>query len=247
MRITFFSSSEFILPLIKEIKSCEGKSLVEVFETQYLNLRQLIKEHNLIEAELLYPQGFFDTSHSFLNYVKCLNIPETKSRITLEQIISTSEKINRGKIVVNPVLEYCRQSDIPFFAPIKLNSTFTELKETYLNKTDFAILASYGQIISDEILNLPKYGFINWHPSLLPKYRGASPIQSVILHNETKTGLTWLNMVKAMDAGDIWLQLPFNLQPTSSSLNIENIAIQLGLQTWSLPLIMKIIHLTLAN
>ena len=71
------------------------------------------------------------------------------------------------------------------------------------NSFDIAILAAFGQIIPKEILTIPKYGFLNVHPSLLPKYRGPSPIRTPILEGETKTGVTIIKLDKELDHGPI--------------------------------------------
>ena len=70
-------------------------------------------------------------------------------------------------------------------------------------KVDLAILVAFGQIIPQEILKIPKFGFINVHPSLLPKYRGPSPIQSAIIKGEIKTGVTIIKLDQEVDHGPI--------------------------------------------
>lgn len=72
-------------------------------------------------------------------------------------------------------------------------------------KPDIVVTAAFGQILSEEFLNIPKYGVLNVHASLLPKYRGSSPIQHAILNDENETGVTIMRTVKAVDAGDILL------------------------------------------
>lgn len=71
---------------------------------------------------------------------------------------------------------------------------------------DLVVTAAFGQILSERFLSIPKYGVLNVHASLLPKYRGASPIQHAILDGEEETGITIMRTVKAVDAGDILLQ-----------------------------------------
>jgi len=71
---------------------------------------------------------------------------------------------------------------------------------------DIAVVAAYGQIIPQTVIDIPKFGFINIHPSLLPKYRGASPVQSAILNGETETGVTIMLMDEKMDHGPILAQ-----------------------------------------
>lgn len=88
--------------------------------------------------------------------------------------------------------------------PEKLDSDFTSLLKT-LNP-DLFVVAAFGQIIPEEILNLPKYGSLNIHPSILPKYRGASPIQAAILNGDSATGVTIIKMDERMDHGPIVAQ-----------------------------------------
>lgn len=68
---------------------------------------------------------------------------------------------------------------------------------------DIIVVAAYGQILSEDVLNIPKYGCINIHASLLPKYRGASPIEASIINGDEKTGITIMYMAKGLDTGDI--------------------------------------------
>ena len=70
-------------------------------------------------------------------------------------------------------------------------------------KPDLIVTCSYGRIIPEAIINAPQFKAVNIHPSLLPKYRGASPIQSAVLNNDSETGVTFLYMTKDLDNGDI--------------------------------------------
>src|SRR3990167_11267737 len=81
-----------------------------------------------------------------------------------------------------------------------------DLSSIIHNQFDLAILVAYGKIIPEEILAIPKYGFVNVHPSLLPKYRGPSPIQSAILEGEENTGVTIIKLDEAIDHGPILAQ-----------------------------------------
>ena len=97
------------------------------------------------------------------------------------------------------------ENGIPVFQPNTLRdgSAFEILKD--LNP-DIIVVVAYGKILPEEILNLPKFGCVNGHASLLPKYRGASPIQWCIVCGENKTGITVMKMDKGMDTGDILSQ-----------------------------------------
>lgn len=71
---------------------------------------------------------------------------------------------------------------------------------------DICIVVAYGKILPQSLLDIPPLGFLNVHTSLLPKYRGAAPIQHALLNGEKETGLTVMQMSAGMDEGDIWLQ-----------------------------------------
>lgn len=101
-----------------------------------------------------------------------------------------------------PVKECALRHNIPVFQPVRIKTpeAVAELK-TY--EADIYVVAAFGQILSQEILVLPKYGCLNIHASLLPRYRGASPIQHVIIDGETQTGVTIMQMDAGLDTGDM--------------------------------------------
>ena len=107
-----------------------------------------------------------------------------------------------GQLQFPPVKECAVKHGIPVFQPrrIKTPEAIEELKKY---PADVYIVAAFGQILSQEILDLPKYGCLNIHASLLPKYRGASPIQRVIIDGETETGVTIMQMADGIDTGDM--------------------------------------------
>ena len=109
----------------------------------------------------------------------------------------------RGKEVqMTPVKECAQKHDIPVFQPIKIKEPeAVETLRTY--QADIFVVAAFGQILSEEILTMPKYGCVNIHASLLPKYRGAGPIQWAIINGEKITGVTIMQMDKGLDTGDM--------------------------------------------
>lgn len=112
----------------------------------------------------------------------------------------------RGKkIAMSPVKQAALKLGLPIYQPETLKSLEAVEKLTSLSP-DFFVVAAYGQILSQEVLDIPKVYPINIHASLLPKYRGASPIQAAILNMDDQTGITTMLMAKKMDAGDILLQ-----------------------------------------
>jgi len=80
-------------------------------------------------------------------------------------------------------------------------------------RPDLGIVSNFGRILGDRLLSIPKYGFVNFHPSLLPRYRGPSPLGHILLNNEITSGATWHRMTKKIDQGDILVQETFRLKP----------------------------------
>jgi len=115
---------------------------------------------------------------------------------------------NRGMKLQPPPVKVCAQShDLPVFQPTKLRDG-SALETIQTLAPELIVVAAYGKILPEDILNVPLYGSINVHSSLLPKYRGAAPINWAILNGETETGVSIMYMAKELDAGDVILQKP---------------------------------------
>ena len=113
---------------------------------------------------------------------------------------------NRGmKMMMPPVKELALQHNIPVFQP-KSVKTEEEIAAFRALNADVAVVAAYGRLLPQEILDAPTYGCINIHASLLPKYRGASPITAAIQDGETETGITIMQMDIGLDTGDMLLK-----------------------------------------
>ncbi len=112
----------------------------------------------------------------------------------------------RGKEMQKTPVKVCAQKyGIPVFQPVKVKEP--EAVETLRSyEADIFVVAAFGQILSEEILAMPKYGCVNIHASLLPKYRGAGPIQWAIINGEKITGVTIMQMDKGLDTGDMLFQ-----------------------------------------
>ena len=128
---------------------------------------------------------------------------------------------NRGmKLQPTPVKEYALTQNIPVFQPAKLRDgeAYAVLKDL---SPDLIVVAAYGKILPVDILELPPLGCINVHSSLLPKYRGAAPINWAILNGEDESGVTIMYMAEGLDTGDMILQekTPITLEDTASSLH----------------------------
>jgi len=118
-------------------------------------------------------------------------------------------KGRKGTISSPPVKLTAEKNKIPILQPEKITEAKKDIEKIH---PDIIILAAYGQIIPEQILNIPKYGTLNVHPSLLPKYRGASPIQSAILKGESETGVTIILANKELDKGPVVSSLIFKIQ-----------------------------------
>ncbi len=138
---------------------------------------------------------------------------------------------NRGKkLGMPPVKELALKYDIPVYQPVRAREeSFIEtLKE--LNP-DVIVVVAFGQILPKAILDIPKLGCINVHVSLLPKYRGAAPINWVIINGETKTGVTTMYMDEGLDTGDMILKTEFNLDDEITAGELHDQMMEIGSQT----------------
>lgn len=127
----------------------------------------------------------------------------------------------RGKEMQMSPVKICALSHgIPVFQPVKIKEAeAVETLRTY--QADIFVVAAFGQILSEEILVMPKYGCVNIHASLLPKYRGAGPIQWAIINGEKITGVTIMQMDKGLDTGDMLCkaQVPIAADETADTLH----------------------------
>lgn len=116
-------------------------------------------------------------------------------------VTSPDAFVGRKKILTPcPVKVLALENNIKVYSPIKIREDYDFLKA--LNP-DIIITCAYGQIVPEEVLNIPRLGCVNIHASLLPKYRGGAPIHHAIMNNEKYTGITLMYMDKGMDSGDI--------------------------------------------
>ena len=136
-------------------------------------------------------------------------------------ITQPDKPVGRGnKMKFPPVKELAIEKGIKVFQPNKIKSTeFIEILKTI--EADIFIVAAYGQLLSEEILEMPKYGSVNIHASLLPKYRGAAPIQWAIANGECESGITIMQMDKGLDTGDMLYKkaIPIEDMDTGESLH----------------------------
>ena len=110
------------------------------------------------------------------------------------------------KMMKSPVKEFAEEKNIPIYQPLKIRKNEEFIEKVKLLNPDAICVVAYGKILPKEILEIPELGCINVHGSLLPKYRGAAPIQWAVLNGDKKTGITTMYMDEGMDTGDMILK-----------------------------------------
>jgi len=158
--------------------------------------------------------------------------------LTLQALIDHHEVIGvvtqpdkqrgRGKKVqFPPVKEKAVEYNIPVYQPVRAKEEAFIETLRQLNP-DVIVVVAYGQILPESILNIPKYGCINVHGSLLPKYRGAAPIQWAVLDGEEKTGITTMFMEKGLDTGDMLDKVEVVLDPKETAGTLHDKLMEAG-------------------
>lgn len=107
----------------------------------------------------------------------------------------------KKELLPTPIHAYCMTNELPYFAPERMKEHIDEILS---NQPDLIVTCAYGQIVPKAILEAPKYGCLNVHPSLLPKYRGGAPMHHAIWAGDDKTGVCLMEMVEQMDAGKVY-------------------------------------------
>jgi len=126
-----------------------------------------------------------------------------------------------------PVKECALAHNIPVMQPVRIK-TPEAIAELAKYEADVFVVAAFGQILSQEILDMPPYGSLNIHGSLLPKYRGASPIQQVILDGEQETGVTIMQMDAGIDTGDMLYKRSIEIEDTDTFETLHDKLMVLG-------------------
>lgn len=131
---------------------------------------------------------------------------EAKHKV-LAVVTNPDKPQGRGmKLVASPVKQYAIAKEIPVYQPEKVRKNLELIEEIKKLNPDVICVVAYGKILPQELLDIPKLGCINVHGSLLPKYRGAAPIQWAVLNGEKTTGITTMYMDAGMDTGDTILK-----------------------------------------
>ena len=129
---------------------------------------------------------------------------------------------NRGmRLQPTPVKEYAMSKEIPVYQPATLKDG-TALAQIKALAPELIVVAAYGRILPKELLDCPPLGCVNVHSSLLPKYRGAAPINWAVIHGEAETGVTIMHMAPELDAGDIILQQSTPIGPDETAAQLHD-------------------------
>jgi len=164
-------------------------------------------------------------------------VPSLKALINedykIEAVVTQPDKPKgRGKkVVMTPVKEVAIENDIKVYQPAKIKKDEEVINALKEINPDVIVVIAYGQLLSREILDIPKYGCINVHGSILPEYRGASPIQTAILDGKTETGVTTQLMGLAMDTGDMLITNKMDILENDTAGTMHNKLAVLGANT----------------
>ena len=157
----------------------------------------------------------------------------------LEALLNTEHEITavvtqpdrpkgRGKeMAFSPVKECALAHNIPVLQPLKIREK-EALAELFEYEADLYVVAAFGQILSKEILEHPQFGCVNVHASLLPKYRGAAPIQWSIIDGEKVTGVTLMQMNEGLDTGDMLAKVEVEILPTDTGDSLHDKLMEAG-------------------
>jgi len=161
--------------------------------------------------------------------LSCASLEKLAEKFPVVAVVTQPDKPKGRelKLTPSPVKTLAEKLKLQVLQPLKARDEkfISQLCEL---KPDLIVVVAYGQILPQSILDLPKFGCVNVHTSLLPKYRGASPIQSAILNGETETGVTIMKMDAGLDTGEIISQAHTPILPEDNSQTLHDRLAQLG-------------------
>ncbi|MCD8369634.1 MAG: methionyl-tRNA formyltransferase [Clostridiales bacterium] len=161
------------------------------------------------------------------------SVPTLKSLLdSRHQVIAVVTQPDKPKgrgraVAMSPVKECALEHGIPVYQPVRARDA-TFIREMEALAPDVMVVIAFGQILSQDLLDVPRYGCVNIHASLLPKYRGASPIQWAVLNGDEETGVTTMQMAAGMDTGDILETVTVRLDPKETGGSLFDRLSQLG-------------------
>lgn len=154
--------------------------------------------------------------------LKSLEYLYNSDKIDVLAVVTQPDKpAGRGhKLQMSPIKKFAVEKNIPVFQPKSIRKEFDIQEELKKLEPDFFVTFAFGQILSQEVLDIPKYETINLHASLLPRYRGANPIQRAIINGDKETGICTMITELGLDCGDICQKLVI---PISDTMNCEEL------------------------
>lgn len=157
--------------------------------------------------------------------LKSLEYLINSDKIDVLAVVTQPDKpAGRGhKLTMSPIKECAIANNLPVFQPVSIRKE-PEIQEKLKELSpDFFVTFAFGQILSQEVLDIPKYETINLHASLLPKYRGANPLQRAIIDGETQTGICTMITELGLDCGDVCMKEPIEISQTLNCVQLFDI------------------------
>lgn len=157
--------------------------------------------------------------------LKSLEYLHASANFNVVAVVTQPDKPSgRGqKLTSSPIKLFAIKNNIPVFQPKSIRKELDVIEALKSLKPDFFVTFAFGQILSQEVLDIPKYETINLHVSLLPKYRGANPIQRAIINGDTETGICTMITELGLDCGDICLTYPIKISPNMNCIELFEI------------------------
>jgi methionyl-tRNA formyltransferase len=158
---------------------------------------------------------FFGTSEIGIETLRSLN-----AHFNVKAVVTTKDKQGKRNkaLIESPIKLEAKRLNLNILQPEKLDVGFLE----QIKDCQIGVLFSYGKIIPQNVIDVFEYGILNIHPSILPKYRGASPIISALLNGDTHTGISIIKLTKDLDAGDILMQKIIEIKPDDDNITLSN-------------------------
>lgn len=171
--------------------------------------------------------------------VKTLKTLAQNPRFQVLAVITQPDKPQGRKQILTPseIKKTALSLNIPVFQPEKLNKDINLIEYLESLKSDFLLTFAYGQILNERVLKIPSIKAVNIHGSLLPKYRGASPIEESLLSGDQETGISIMEMIKEMDAGNVFFGHKLAVEENDNSQTLREKISTLSAEKISLDLI----------
>jgi len=153
-----------------------------------------------------------------------------KVDVDVQAVVSQPDKpAGRGKkLCATPICCVANDREIPVYQPVSIKKDAEVIEALKDLEPDFFVTFAFGQILSQEVIDIPKYGCVNLHASLLPAYRGANPLQAPILNGDKKTGITTMLTELGLDSGDIVKQKEIDITENMTAKDLEEIVAEIS-------------------